>query len=724
MSAATNDVLLVGNVGLFAPDVVEALAQEHRLVAAHTADQAELPCVRDSRVRAYAVADQVEDLVRLFDIYSFETVVFASGFADGGQGLPDEQDLLTALAQAVCQAGVGKFVYLAGQVPPRQGGQDVRGACPADDQVFPGLSAPALLRASQQEELCRCMLAASRAQVKLVVVRLPFLADASSPAGFLRGLVDRVDAGEDVRLPFAAAAPADLLSTRDLGSLLCHIAEEPDDESGSFEASSGYARTWGDLAVLLSDACGRSGACTCADELHAVPAPVGPAYPVQLRRAYGWIPFDDAFSHVDGLCADVRAARAPEGRPSLLQRAREAAARAGFLKYVELIVLFVLVQLVNDALGSNIYYRFVDVRLLFVVLMGTMHGMRMGVLAALLACASMLMSYIGQGTTALSLVMRVENWLPFALYLLVGAICGYVTDKKGADLAFARDEYGLLYDKYCFLNEVYTNALENKRLYKRQIIGFEDSFGRIFSVVQKLDDVMPQKLYLKALEVLEDVLRNRTVALYAVDDYVRFGRLMACSRSLCAQLPKSADLSGWSELVGEVQAGRVWRNVGLQQGAPALACGSFRDGRLQMVVCVWSAEADQLDMRFANLLKVMCGLLDVSFGRAQDYAALARDELCFPGTDVMRPEPFADVLAAQREMNLKGVADYALLRFDGLSPEEAQDRLVPVLRVTDEVGVGPDGCVMALLRQARADALEPVRARLEAAGLPFEPQEG
>ncbi len=460
---------------------------------------------------------------------------------------------------------------------------------------------------------------------------------------------------------------------------------------------------------------------TCAGAFDALPAPLTSAYPVRLRKMYGWVPFDDVLSRLPELFACYQAQRVADEKPTLLERVRSIAGRFGWVKYVELVALFVVVQALNDMLGANIYYRFVDARLLYVVLMGSMHGMRLGILAALLACVSMLASYASQGTAAMSIVMRVENWLPFALYFLAGAICGYVTDKKSADTAFARSEYDLLYNKYQFLDEAYTGAIENKRLYKRQIIGFEDSFGRIFSVVQKLDDVMPQKLYLKALETLEDVLHNRAVALYTVDEYQRFGRLMACSRPMRDLLAKSAHLEGWPGVMAAVGQGKVWRNTALASGVPAFACGSFLDGRLGIVVCVWKAEPDQLDMRFSNLLKVMCGLLEMSFRRAREYTQLARGTQCFPKTEVLRPEPFAQAVQAQREMAQKGVAEYALLRFAGLSPEEAQARLVPHLRATDEVGVAGDGSVQALLCQANPRALDAVRARLEAAGLPFEP---
>ena len=723
-----SDVLLAGNVGLLGPDVIGRLVDDHRLVVAHGPQQAEAPCVQDARTRACELARDAEGLARLFDIYSFDTVVYVSGFADGGTGIPDEQDLLGALLTATRQAGVDKLVYLTSFIPAPE---DVDAAArPAAEPCGPtGFSPQTILLANQQEELCRFLLGASG--TALVTIRLPFLAEPSAADGFLARLFGHVADGEATCLPFIASDPADFLTARDLGALLAHVVEEPGDAGGAYMASSGYAHTWGELSDMLNALPGRprpdGPRVTCADRMHALPAPATIPYPAQLRRAYGWVPFDDALTQLPALYEAFLARRPAEERLSLAQRVRGLLGGLGWVKYVELVALFAVVQALNDALGANIYYRFVDVRLLYVVIMGSMHGMRLGILASLLACASVLAAYAGQGTSLTSLMMRVENWLPFALYFLVGAITGYLTDRQNSRVAFTQAEHALLVDKYRFLNEAYTSAIDNKRLYKHQILGFEDSFGRIYSLVQRLDDVTPstpQELYLKAIDVLEDVLRNRSVALYSVDESQRYARLAACSRPMRAQLPKSQDLGSWRACLDEVREGGVWRNTALAEGLPDFACGSVRAGRLQMVVCVWQADNGQHDMRFANLLKVICGLLEMSLRRAHEYARLAREELCLPGTEVVRAEPFARAVQAQREMAGRGIADYVLLGFPGLTPEEAQARLAPQLRVTDELGIGADGSVQALLRQADASGMQAVGARLKAAGLEFEPIEG
>src|SRR5699024_8241959 len=119
------------------------------------------------------------------------------------------------------------------------------------------------------------------------------------------------------------------------------------------------------------------------------------------------------------------------------------------------------------------------------------------------------------------LFYNVENWIPFTTYLMAGSVTGYVKNKKTEEIKFTREEYELLRDKYIFLNEVYRSTMENKGEYKKQILGFKDSFGRIFDAVQKLDHILPQEIFLEALLIMEDILENHSIAIYSVDQYER-----------------------------------------------------------------------------------------------------------------------------------------------------------------------------------------------------------
>ena len=58
------------------------------------------------------------------------------------------------------------------------------------------------------------------------------------------------------------------------------------------------------------------------------------------------------------------------------------------------------------------------------------------------------------------------------------------------------------------MQEMYQETLQDKRQYKKQILGSRDSFGKIFDITRKLDVIQPQKLFMETIRVMEDVLEN------------------------------------------------------------------------------------------------------------------------------------------------------------------------------------------------------------------------
>lgn len=122
----------------------------------------------------------------------------------------------------------------------------------------------------------------------------------------------------------------------------------------------------------------------------------------------------------------------------MLQLAEKAG--KGLFKYIELLVVFLVVELISHFTSDSIYFRFVDVRLLYVVVMGTVHGMRMGMLAAGLECLVLIRQYALMGIGGTLLFYNIENWIPFMAYLMVGSITGYISNKKTDAIIFQKRE--------------------------------------------------------------------------------------------------------------------------------------------------------------------------------------------------------------------------------------------------------------------------------------------
>ncbi len=95
-------------------------------------------------------------------------------------------------------------------------------------------------------------------------------------------------------------------------------------------------------------------------------------------------------------------------------------------------------------------------------------------------------------------------------------MCGYVQLRNSEAIRAERDQNDLVRNRNTFLTQLYHDAIEDKRAYRRQIVGRHDSFGKIFAVTQELDVLNPRDIYRKCCELLGEILENDSVAIYHV----------------------------------------------------------------------------------------------------------------------------------------------------------------------------------------------------------------
>lgn len=117
-----------------------------------------------------------------------------------------------------------------------------------------------------------------------------------------------------------------------------------------------------------------------------------------------------------------------------------------------------------------------------------------------------------------------SNWLAFIVYFVVGASCGYVQLRNTEAARFVREENNLLRDRLRFTQRLYQDTLEDKQMFRRQILGRRDSFGKIYTVTQQLDMLQPQEIYRKTVQVMEDVLENHSLTIYRLEQNHTFAR--------------------------------------------------------------------------------------------------------------------------------------------------------------------------------------------------------
>ncbi|MEG0766738.1 MAG: hypothetical protein RR482_03390, partial [Clostridia bacterium] len=286
---------------------------------------------------------------------------------------------------------------------------------------------------------------------------------------------------------------------------------------------------------------------------------------------------------------------------------------------------------------SRVYaeYRFIDYRLLFVVLMGASHGMTVGVCAAVIACLSSAYGWMIEGNSAWMLLYNADNWLPFAAYMLAGALFGYTRNKEQAKAAFIQDEMQQSKDECAFLQNMYEEACVSRDVLREQVMRYRDSYGRIYHIASELDSLQPAQIFFSALGVLEETMNNHSIAIYTLGEESNFARLAMCSREVNTMLDKSIELQKYPVLMEAIQAQTVFANHALLADHPSFCVPLYQSGKCFSLIMLWKASFEQQSLYYQNLFSVVAGLAQSSLVRASQFFDAVSGSLYEEGTRIM-----------------------------------------------------------------------------------------
>ena len=445
------------------------------------------------------------------------------------------------------------------------------------------------------------------------------------------------------------------------------------------------------------------------------PAPVDVA-----KRVFGWLDLHDLRSGLENY-VELTVQR-PAPQPSSLKMAfNKLSGYQETLKWVELIVGAGLVHYLSELTTILIQFKYVDFRLLFVVVMGSLYGIQFGLWASLLVSLSILYAWYQLGFDWALLVYNVGNWFPFALYFLAGLITGFNRDKTESALLQEQKQSNLIYGKYVFLYGVFDEIRKLKDEFREQLIGYRDSFGKIYSITRELDASQEQAVYFRALGIIEDLMQSYSIAIYSLDG--AYARLEVNSYTLNDKISKSLKLSDFPELLHHIDRGIIFQNTALLPNYPAYVApvlnNSYPFNVPVAIVVIWSVKFDQYSTYYLNLFKVICGLIQDALVRAAAFMDLNYEKMYVPATKILTPEAFMDILRIRADMKKNKVTDYQLLKIAGLNQSlpEIYSKISEGIRSVDIVGRLNDGACYILLTQADQTTAQYVIERFAMLGI-------
>ena len=683
--------LLVGNTGYITNKFVEeAFPESLVMVMGDTS-------IRKNRKKNLFVRPFVKnekELKDIFSTYDFEQIIYFSNYLSFHGETYGEAEMLRKILQLCRGKRNMRIVYLTGP-----------------ERLYDVPTGKTLL-VSEMENLCREYAKLYKTTVK--IIRSPYLYSEQYEKDFLNTVFREISAEQKITFQEDESQRMFFMSMQDLAELMYKIFDNWDEKEEILNIADVFDHCFKDLGDKLTELCPHL---KVSYARYSIMENMLKDDKI-IRYKYGWFP---KISILEEL---------PELYEHYQERNNIKAGRLDIIKHilskyktvvraVEFAAFFILFELLNGIAGNQAQFKMIDLRLLFVVLFGSMYGINYGIAAAAAESLSLIRAFEAEGSSWYVLFYEPSNWIPFIFYFAVGAICGYIRMKNKNNVQFIKEENDLLQEKFLFTREMYQEAIEDKNLYKKQILGSKDSFGKIFDITRKLDVIQPQELYIETIRVLEDVLENKTFGLYTLNRENGYGRLETASAQVQGNYPNSIKLSEYSAAMEELENGNVWANREFLENYPMYMAGIRKNGELVMLICIQQVSREQMSLYFLNLFKILSGLVETSLLRALEYQKAVEYRQYVKGTHILKTEYFEERLKVQHDMREQKLASYVLLKveYSEMSLKEADEILRSKVRENDVWGISESKELYLMLVQTDKEALPIILARLKQAGL-------
>lgn len=685
------NVLLLGNTEYVTEEFIENAFPDSKVIVLGNKKLENSRLIKVFRIKKPTVE-------AVFETYDIDAVVyFSRELTYSNQESSDAEYLRETLEYASKTEKKIKFVYLSSL------------------EVLLETKDGTSILVSSKEKICDFYGANTKLDMK--ILQIPYLYSSLNDNDFLHSICEKIYKGKAVRIKELPGNKLYFMSMTDLADLMMHLFDNWSSGGGIMTVGDEFGLKFSDFAEELSR--------IKKNKLEFVGTEATSDIKTNnryLRNQYGWFArvsiIDDLNIEYEKYIEDIQS-----NEVTIWDRIK------GFLKkhekvvkIVEMILMFLLTELLIHWTNSAVIFAIVDFRMAYIVIMAITYGLRYGLSAALLCSISWLVAKVETGTNLMTIFYEPTNWLAFVYYFLVAALCGYVKIKAADDIRFVKEENNLLEDKLVFTREIYDETYREKRDLKKQIIGSKDSFGKIFDITRKLDAEEPRQLYLKIIETFENVLENKSVTVYSVNEGSMFGRLEVASTDIINDVARSISLDTYRPVVDEISKDNIWKNTEFITDLPMYGAGIKQDGKLVMLIFIWQAEVEQQTLYYMNLFKILKDLVQMSMLRALKYNQAIRDKQYLPNTEIMISEAFEECLNNYRQLAEKKVSSCLLMEIitEGKAFEAMYNKIKGSIRSNDILGIDSEGKLCVLLTQASIDNMEIIKQSFEKIGVKVE----
>lgn len=381
--------------------------------------------------------------------------------------------------------------------------------------------------------------------------------------------------------------------------------------------------------------------------------------------------------------------------------------------FFECILLFIPAFFLSHGIIQNRYLAGINFYLLYVLLFSVVYGSQQAIFASLLSVIGHILNRILK-PAGVSFYLDTDLYIQIVQIFIVGLSVGYLKDRYEDLNKKLNDEIDFLKEKLNDIKIINSSNRKIKDYFTDKLIVSKESIGRIYDITSRINNAGKGEVLFAALDILKEIMETKEVSIYLVTnkDYCR---LASSSGIKAASLGKSINMKDYGMIFDVLKMRQVYINRTLDDGLPMMASALFDDRqKMRIVIFLWDLSYEKMTLYNANLLTVVGALIYSAFVQGANYMDALAYRRFVPGTTVLREDAFNEMLDIYKRAKEKGYTESSILyvQNEDMTIKEINEKIRPMLRETDYIGLRPDGNIAILLANTSENESVHVRERL------------
>lgn len=374
------------------------------------------------------------------------------------------------------------------------------------------------------------------------------------------------------------------------------------------------------------------------------------------------------------------------------------------IPFLENLLLFIPVFMINNRAVGSQYFDRLDFFLLYVLLFAGLYGTKQAILSATLSVIGYCFRQL-YFRTGIELLVDYNTYLWIAQLFIVAMAVGRLRDSTKS-ISYEKDE------EITFLNSqledlVSINESNNriKNIYQNRILDYDDSLVKIYSITSELDTLEAGAVLFYAADIIGRIIGTEDVAIYQIanGDYCR---LFSATSDQAKSLGKSVKYSEMTDMVKAINQKQVYVNKTMDADYPLMASAIYRSDEPIEIIMLWGLPFEKMTLYQCNLLTVLGYMIYNSVERADRYLDALATTRFITNTRILTKDAFEELHTTYRDAMDKGFTEFTVLTVSAeeeKSYEEWSSALSSKLRFTDYLGINQNGTVCILLTNSNVN---------------------